>query len=410
MDGLTPRRVGVMGGTFDPVHIGHLMAAEEAIWALALDRVIFAPAGVPPHKPGATPADAGHRMAMIELAIAGDDRMALSRVDIDRPGPHFTVDMLALLRREGAVPAGAGLWFIMGADSLVDLPTWRDPSGIIRLARLAVVRRPGFAPDLGEVARAVPGVADSVDLVEMPLVGVSGTDIRLRVGEGRPIRHQVPRSVEAYIGAQALYRPEREPTVVLATENAHKAREIEAILAGLGVGVAPVEAGRVPAVAETGATLEENARLKAAAYAAALGRPALADDSGLEVDALDGFPGVVSSRWLPGSDADRVAGLLERLAGVPAERRTARFRTVAALAWPDGRLVTAEGRVEGRIAAIPRGAFGFGYDPVFLVFDGGHQGEVTMAELPSEEKNRLSHRYRAILALVSALEERSPGP
>jgi len=140
--------------------------------------------------------------------------------------------------------------------------------------------------------------------------------------------------------------------------------------------------------------------LTARAYAREFGIPALADDSGLEVDALDGFPGVLSSRWTAGADADRVEALLARMSDVPEGARTARFRSVAALALPDGRCATASGSVEGRIARGPRGTSGFGYDPVFLVEDGGYTGDRTMAELPPEEKNRLSHRVRAVTGLI----------
>jgi XTP/dITP diphosphohydrolase len=193
--------------------------------------------------------------------------------------------------------------------------------------------------------------------------------------------------------------------LVLATTNPGKRRELRALLAGLGLeAVSPGALGLDLAVAETGATFEDNAILKARAFAAAAGLAALADDSGLEVDALGGFPGVASARWVAGPDAERVAALLARLGGVPLAERSARFRCVAALARPDGRVETADGRVEGRIAVAPRGAGGFGYDPVFVVEDGGLTGERTMAELTADEKNRLSHRARAVRALRPALE------
>jgi XTP/dITP diphosphohydrolase len=145
--------------------------------------------------------------------------------------------------------------------------------------------------------------------------------------------------------------------------------------------------------------------LKARAFAAAAALPALADDSGLEVDALDGFPGVRSARWAPGDDADRVRALLERMQRVSPEDRGARFRSVVALAWPgpEGRSVTAPGTVEGRIAIQACGGSGFGYDPIFLVEDGGHDGTRTMVELSADEKNRLSHRSRALKALLARL-------
>ena len=192
--------------------------------------------------------------------------------------------------------------------------------------------------------------------------------------------------------------------LLVATGNPGKLRELRALVAGLPLEVVgPADVGLDLEVDETGDTLEANARLKAVACAAASGLPALADDSGLEVDALGGEPGVRSARWVPGSDADRVRALLVALEAVPREARTARFRSVVALAWPDGRVETATGTVEGRIASAPRGAGGFGYDPVFLVEDGGLDGTRTMAELAAEEKGRLSHRARAGAGLQEAL-------
>jgi len=188
--------------------------------------------------------------------------------------------------------------------------------------------------------------------------------------------------------------------LLLATTNPGKLREYRALLAGLAAEVVtPDDLGLDMEVDETGATFEANAALKARAFAAAAGLPALADDSGLEVDALGGFPGVVSARWVAGTDADRVTALLDRLAGLPAASRSARFRAVVALAMPGGHVESASGAVEGRIATAPRGDGGFGYDPVFLIEDGGYGGTVTMAELAAEEKNRLSHRARAVAAL-----------
>ena len=197
--------------------------------------------------------------------------------------------------------------------------------------------------------------------------------------------------------------------LLIATTNPGKARELRALLADVAVEVvSPADLALDLDVVEDGATYEANAVRKARAFAAAAGLPALADDSGLDVDALDGQPGVHSARWVPGSDGDRVAALLVRLDGVPAERRTARFRSVAALAIPrrdrsDESVATAAGAVEGRIAFPPRGAGGFGYDPVFLVEDGGLDGTRTMAELDAATKNGLSHRGRAVARLLPAI-------
>ncbi len=187
--------------------------------------------------------------------------------------------------------------------------------------------------------------------------------------------------------------------LLVATNNPGKVREYEELLAGRPFQVTfPAAAGLELDVAETGDTFEANARLKALAFAQASGLLTLADDSGLEVDALAGAPGVYSARYAgPGAgDADRYGKLLAALEGVPQGQRTARFRCVIALAWPDGRLRLAEGRCEGQIGFGPRGDNGFGYDPVFVVE--GYGGR-TMAELAPEIKNRISHRARAVQAL-----------
>ena len=191
--------------------------------------------------------------------------------------------------------------------------------------------------------------------------------------------------------------------LVLATANPDKAREIADALGGFDLVPRPAD---VPDVDETAETLEGNARLKAEALCAATGEPAVADDTGLEVDALDGSPGVYSSRFAgpAATYADNVAKLLAELDGVPADQRRARFRTVALARFPDGREVLAEGTVDGRIAAEPRGHEGFGYDPVFVPDDGDGR---TFAEMTLAEKQEISHRGRAFRALAEALQPRS---
>jgi nicotinate-nucleotide adenylyltransferase len=197
------RRLAVFGGTFDPVHHGHLIAAEEVRCALRLEAVVFVPAAVPPHKLGDSMAQARHRLAMLELATGGNPGFRISRVDLDRPGPHFTVDMLRLLAE--SLDDGTELFLMMGADSLRDLPTWRDPPGILAQARVVVVDRPGYAPDRAALEAALPGLAERLVVVPMPLIGIAASDVERRVGEGRPIRYQVPAAVEAYIYANGLY-------------------------------------------------------------------------------------------------------------------------------------------------------------------------------------------------------------
>lgn len=190
--------------------------------------------------------------------------------------------------------------------------------------------------------------------------------------------------------------------LLVATGNAGKKREFALLLAELPLEILSLsEVGLAGDVAETGATFAENALLKARTYAAQSGLLTLADDSGLEVDALGGAPGVFSARYGgPGlDDRGRYELLLRNLAGVPAERRTARFRCVIALVDPHGRKALAEGVCEGRIVDVPRGAHGFGYDPVFWVDSEG----CTMAELPPERKNAISHRAAAARQAVDIL-------
>lgn len=191
---------------------------------------------------------------------------------------------------------------------------------------------------------------------------------------------------------------------VLATFNRDKARELEALLALPGIEIVPLaDWPGAAAPEETGATLRENARLKAAAALALTGLPAIADDTGLEVDALGGEPGVHSARYA-GPDAryaDNVAKLLAGLTGVPEAARTARFRTACVALHPEGREWLAEGVLEGRIVAEGRGTNGFGYDPVFELLNGR-----TLAELESAEKNAISHRALAVRSLAEALGKR----
>jgi XTP/dITP diphosphohydrolase len=190
--------------------------------------------------------------------------------------------------------------------------------------------------------------------------------------------------------------------LVLATANPDKAAEIAAILTGYELVPRP---DGVPGVDETEPTLAGNALLKARALAAATGEPAVADDTGLEVDALGGAPGVFTARFAgpTASYADNVAKLLDDLDGVSPAQRTARFRTVATVVWPDGRSLVAEGVVDGAIASAARGDEGFGYDPLFVPNEGDGR---TFAEMAPGEKHAISHRGRAFRALATSLEGR----
>ncbi|MGQ9466546.1 MAG: nicotinate-nucleotide adenylyltransferase [Anaerolineae bacterium] len=211
---MTSLRLGVLGGTFDPPHYGHLALAETARFQLGLARVLFVPAGDPPHKPGYPLSPAVHRAAMVEAAIADNPAFILSRVDLDRPGPHYTVEMLALLR---GVFAEAEFYFLMGGDSLAEFLTWYNPAGIVRQATLAVMERPGWTADMTALERGVPGIRERVVWLDAPRLDLSATDLRRRVREGLPIRYLVPPAVEAYIRKHHLYQGD-------VRENSHRGR------------------------------------------------------------------------------------------------------------------------------------------------------------------------------------------
>ena len=208
---IRPGSVGVMGGTFDPIHVGHLAVAEEARESLGLERILFVPAGVPPHKPEGADAPVEDRLAMVELAIAGNPAFVLSRVDVDREGPSYTADTMALLaasaRDRGATP---DLTLVMSAETLAGLPDWRDPARLLGLCRVAVVPREAYpAPDPDWLGRHFPGLEDRFDLLDGPRLGISSTEIRERVAAARSIRYLVPEAVERHIADHALYTGRR---------------------------------------------------------------------------------------------------------------------------------------------------------------------------------------------------------
>jgi nicotinate-nucleotide adenylyltransferase len=197
--------LGLLGGTFDPIHYGHLLIAEEARVRLRLPEVRFIPVGQPPHKGGRPITPAAHRLAMVHLAIAENPAFSVSTMEIDRPGPSYTVDTLSQLREEQG-PDGA-LYFITGGDALPDLLTWREPERILRLSTLAVVERPGRRPfDLAALEQRLPELRRSLVILKGPQFFVSGTEIRRRVRTGLPIRYQLPDPVRAYIEEHGLYR------------------------------------------------------------------------------------------------------------------------------------------------------------------------------------------------------------
>ena len=197
------RRIGILGGTFDPIHIGHLILAEEAWFQLSLDVVYLAPSGDPPHKQGRRMAPVEDRIRMAELATADVDYLWVSRVDADRPGPHYTVDMVRLLQQQAG--GDAEIFFLMGMDSLRDLPTWHDPHWLVEHARLVALSRHDVGLDWEKLERALPGIRERVVILAMPELEIASHVIQQRVRNGQPIRHMVPRAVQAYIHKHGLY-------------------------------------------------------------------------------------------------------------------------------------------------------------------------------------------------------------
>ncbi|MEX2118291.1 MAG: nicotinate-nucleotide adenylyltransferase [Pirellulales bacterium] len=201
-------RLGLFGGTFDPVHYGHLLLAELCREAAGLDTVWFVPAAVPPHKLDRELAPAAQRVEMLELAIGGQESFAVGTMEVDRGGVSYTVDTLAAMAAEYP---GSELFLLLGADSLRDLPTWREPGRILELATPLVARRSGAAQvDFDCLAPLVPPARLAEfrrHQVDMPLVELSSSEIRRRVAAGLSIRYQTPRAVEKYIQHAGLYRP-----------------------------------------------------------------------------------------------------------------------------------------------------------------------------------------------------------
>ena len=196
--------IGVFGGTFDPIHHGHLLIAEEARESLGLASVVFVPAATSPFKTDLVVTAAEHRLAMVQAAIAGNPGFALSTAELDRPGPSFTVDTLASFAAAGAGPDS--LWLILSSEALEGFPRWREPSRILDLARLAVVPRGGHAR-LGSAwaSSAFPGHEDRFAFLDGPLLPISGSVVRRRAAAGRSVRYLVPDPVARYIQAHNLY-------------------------------------------------------------------------------------------------------------------------------------------------------------------------------------------------------------
>jgi nicotinate-nucleotide adenylyltransferase len=201
-----PSQVGLFGGTFDPVHLGHLVMAEQCREQARLDEVWFVPAARPPHKQDHPPTPFHARAEMLALALAGNPKFRVSEVEKDRPGPSYTADTLEELTAQHPTHR----WhFIIGSDSLPDMPHWHRPERILELAHLLIVERPGsLVPEPAAIAQGlgIPGGESRFLVVHSPLVDVSSRDLRRRVTEGKSVRYLVPRSVEIYIDAHRLYR------------------------------------------------------------------------------------------------------------------------------------------------------------------------------------------------------------
>lgn len=196
-------RVGIFGGTFDPPHIGHLILAEEAWFQLKLDSVMIVPAGDPPHKRDRRLSPAASRVRMVEAALAGNPHLHLSRVDVDRPGPHYTIDMVRLVR--DSLPAGTELFFLMGSDSLRDLPNWHLADRLVANCRLVALTRHDVTLDWEYLEGALPGLHERVIQLDMPELEIASHILQERVRTGQPIRYQVPEAVEKIILEEALY-------------------------------------------------------------------------------------------------------------------------------------------------------------------------------------------------------------
>ena len=196
--------IGVLGGTFDPVHLGHLVVAEEMRARLGLAEILFVPAGEPWLKLDSPISAAEHRVQMLRLALSGKPYFKLSTVEIERAGPSYTVDTIAELK--GQLGAEDRLFFILGWDNLAQLPEWHQPNRLVKMCQLVVVPRVGYPPpDLDSLEAVIPGLSQATILLDEPHIDISASEIRDRVARGLPISHLVPEPVERYIRENGLY-------------------------------------------------------------------------------------------------------------------------------------------------------------------------------------------------------------
>ncbi len=196
------RRLGVMGGTFDPIHHGHLVTAEEAFWQFGLDEVVFVPTGQPWMKGDRPVTPAEDRYLMTVIATASNPHFSVSRIEVERPGPTYTVDTLEALRAQAG--PGADLFFITGADAMLEIFQWKDPDDVLSRAHFIAATRPGY--DLARFETRAPTSHPNVSVMQVPALAISSTDIRRRVAAGEPIRYLVPEGVQTYVEKMHLYR------------------------------------------------------------------------------------------------------------------------------------------------------------------------------------------------------------
>jgi nicotinate-nucleotide adenylyltransferase len=197
-------KLGLLGGTFDPPHLGHLILAAEAYHQLGLSRLLWVLTPVPPHKPGRPISPLEQRIALVQAAIDADPAFEFSRIDIDRPSPHYALDTVRLLREQ---QPSAEVIYLMGGDSLHDLPSWHRPQEFLAACdALGVMRRPGYRVDLSALESVLPGITPKVRFVDTPLLDISSSDIRRRISNGEPYRYFLTQEVWDLIRAQALYR------------------------------------------------------------------------------------------------------------------------------------------------------------------------------------------------------------
>lgn len=198
-------KIGILGGTFDPIHMGHLIVAEEARWQLHLNEVLFVPARLPWMKSRLEISAPEHRLQMLRLALSANPAFRISELELQREGISYTVDTLRALRKERG--EGSESYFILGWDALANFWQWKEPSEIIRLCRLVAVGRPGSQkPSRTPLAQAVPGIEGRVIVLETPQIGISSTELRRRAARGLSLRYLVPEAVEKYIREQKLYK------------------------------------------------------------------------------------------------------------------------------------------------------------------------------------------------------------